>query len=335
MFTLHNLSRKFIILPLLICTLLFGSFQTTQAANLSDLQILLEQLRAQLKLLQTTASVQSTNCVELNRTLALGASDVTHGGQVSKLQQFLRNEGFYTFPSLTGYYGSITAGAVSAWQVKNKNIITGTTMVQYAAVDQATRVAMSRGCVAPTAGTVEVLETTETQPIVLNDRVMGHKLLDFEVDVDNNGSDLEIQIVDVNITLPFVKAGNWKDMIKQVMLVSNATQRSITTPTIADTGRVVSMMGEDQDEIMVSFEIPSNLSKFFTVDKGTDQTFSIIADFNSASGVGGFGVTKGKNSGFVRAELVNVMTSPELQTISSFYNSTGTFGPHRMIQSSN
>lgn len=41
------------------------------------------------------------------------------GADVSQLQQFLKDKGYYTFPSITGYFGGITKTAVAAFQKAN------------------------------------------------------------------------------------------------------------------------------------------------------------------------------------------------------------------------
>ena len=93
---------------------LLVGIHTTQAATLSELQLLLSQLQAQLQVLKNSQihPVVQT-CVQLGQTLALGATDTNANGQVGKLQQFLRTEGYYTYPTLTGYYGPITKEAIT------------------------------------------------------------------------------------------------------------------------------------------------------------------------------------------------------------------------------
>jgi peptidoglycan hydrolase-like protein with peptidoglycan-binding domain len=50
--------------------------------------------------------------VELTQNLVVGSE----GTQVTNLQAFLKAKGFYTYPSITGYYGSYTEAAVKAFQ---------------------------------------------------------------------------------------------------------------------------------------------------------------------------------------------------------------------------
>jgi peptidoglycan hydrolase-like protein with peptidoglycan-binding domain/lysophospholipase L1-like esterase len=51
----------------------------------------------------------------ITRALALGSE----GSDVTSLQKFLKAEGFYTYSAITGYFGTITAEAVSAFQRAN------------------------------------------------------------------------------------------------------------------------------------------------------------------------------------------------------------------------
>ena len=138
--------KKIIVLPILFLTF-FLSVQTTHASTLEDLQLLLVQLRAQLSLLQSqqSALVPSSTCVQLSQGLGLGATDAGSNGQVGKLQQFLRTGGFYTYPTLTGYYGPVTAQAVKTWQIK-RGVVSMTGELVYGTVDNATLSAMAHGC---------------------------------------------------------------------------------------------------------------------------------------------------------------------------------------------
>jgi peptidoglycan hydrolase-like protein with peptidoglycan-binding domain len=53
-------------------------------------------------------SFHITHALTLPRTLQLGSS----GSDVTALQEALTQQGFYTFPTATGYFGSITQEAV-------------------------------------------------------------------------------------------------------------------------------------------------------------------------------------------------------------------------------
>lgn len=55
------------------------------------------------------------------KELTLGS----RGDDVVKLQQMLKDKGFFTYPTCTGYYGEITAKAVTDFQKANKLPLTG------------------------------------------------------------------------------------------------------------------------------------------------------------------------------------------------------------------
>ena len=71
---------------------------------------------------QTTGSASSSGALNLTRTLSLGDS----GQDVSSLQQFLKDQGFFSYPSLTGYFGPVTQAAVEAFQSAHGIVSSGT-----------------------------------------------------------------------------------------------------------------------------------------------------------------------------------------------------------------
>ncbi len=58
------------------------------------------------------AAHAQANPLTLGRSLMLGSS----GSDVSALQQFLKEREFFAYPSITGYFGSVTKSAVSSFQ---------------------------------------------------------------------------------------------------------------------------------------------------------------------------------------------------------------------------
>ena len=82
------------------------------------LQEAVQQLSDQLALLSSGG--RTINCVDLQSDLWIGKTDATTGGEVSKLQRFLLNQGYgdsaSDFRNPTGYYGDLTAGMVVKWQ---------------------------------------------------------------------------------------------------------------------------------------------------------------------------------------------------------------------------
>ncbi|MDO8514268.1 MAG: peptidoglycan-binding protein [bacterium] len=75
------------------------------------------QLKAQMAAMKTAPSnpTGAGTCPMITRNLIIGSTDSLHDDEVSRLQQFLTDQGVYTGP-ITGYYGNLTAQAVMRWQ---------------------------------------------------------------------------------------------------------------------------------------------------------------------------------------------------------------------------
>ena len=69
--------------------------------------------------------IPSTGCVALSQSLYYGKRDSDMGGEVSLLQRFLQAAGDYTYPEITGYFGSVTQSAVQEWQARNSIVSYG------------------------------------------------------------------------------------------------------------------------------------------------------------------------------------------------------------------
>jgi len=72
-------------------------------------------LEAQIAAIEATSSAPSCAPPTLTRSLDLGST----GSDVSALQQFLESKGYYTYPSITGYFGPASEKAVAAFQGAN------------------------------------------------------------------------------------------------------------------------------------------------------------------------------------------------------------------------
>lgn len=160
---------------------------------------------------------------------------------------------------------------------------------------------------------LDVKKYSESTNLTLGSNVLGKKLLSFTVDAEKAVKDVALTEVPVYIGLPYVKAGVWSDMIKNVILVSEKTQQSVNMSNNVETEMGgVRLNGVDHDEIKVTFDL-SGYEDDFTVPKGVSRDFSIIADFNPANVVGAFGVEKGDISGYVRAVVGEVDGSTEVK----------------------
>src|SRR3989338_8372987 len=63
-------------------------------------------------LASSTSALVTSASLSFTRSLSLGVS----GSDVSQLQQFLKEQGFYTYSEITGYFGQITKQAVIDFQ---------------------------------------------------------------------------------------------------------------------------------------------------------------------------------------------------------------------------
>ncbi len=123
-----SLVRKWGSLIVLGSLIFVGTSVSAQSVDTVALLQKLAELKQQLQLLQQAkapvANVgggSSSHCIQLSRTLALGAD----GEDVSELQTFLQSTGDYTYPEITGHFGRITQAAVQAWQAKKGIVSSG------------------------------------------------------------------------------------------------------------------------------------------------------------------------------------------------------------------
>lgn len=92
-------------------------------------------------------------CPTLTRNLWFGL----RGSDVSKLQEFLRDVGTYTYPEITGYFGPATQRAVEDWQARNDIVNAGTpNTTGFGVVGPLTRKAITHIC----GGVVEPVACT-------------------------------------------------------------------------------------------------------------------------------------------------------------------------------
>lgn len=98
-------------------------------------------------------------CPVISHTLTLGWT----GKEVTQLQEFLAVTGYFTYPQITSYFGSVTQSAVQAFQRAEKVVATGTPAATgYGLVGPKTRAAIARVCTAPSAQPISTQATTTT-----------------------------------------------------------------------------------------------------------------------------------------------------------------------------
>jgi len=96
-----------------------SSTATSSLPTITALQSLIAQLEAEFAALVAakgagvgSASAPTHTHAAFTRLLSLGST----GADVSALQQILENAGFYTYPTITGYFGALTEEALAAYQ---------------------------------------------------------------------------------------------------------------------------------------------------------------------------------------------------------------------------
>ena len=166
---------------------------------------------------------------------------------------------------------------------------------------------------------LEVLPTREAKMIALSDtsQVIGKELIAFTIDADQADRDIELSGMIISLALPFVKAGSWTDLVKNVILVSEKTQYSVNMSESVDSDKnTVTLEGQASDEIMITFNTENSPHDSFTIPKGTSREFKIIADFNPANIAGGFGNPNsiGQSTGYVQVNIANISSNILIST---------------------
>ncbi len=67
----------------------------------------------------TVIPATTATCPAFTQYMGMGST----GPQVVLLQQYLQERGYFTYPRITGYYGPVTAAAVSQWQAANRQYV--------------------------------------------------------------------------------------------------------------------------------------------------------------------------------------------------------------------
>jgi peptidoglycan hydrolase-like protein with peptidoglycan-binding domain len=127
----NKLFVLFITLAFLASGLAFA--QTASAITLGELVELFialgviapDKVDAARSIIQEESPLPSS-CISLSYNHYLGRSDSETNGEVSKLQNYLKQTGDYSYPEITGYYGPSTQSAVQSWQSRNGVVSSGT-----------------------------------------------------------------------------------------------------------------------------------------------------------------------------------------------------------------
>ena len=137
-----------------------SSTAASSTPTIAGLQSLVTHLEAEFAALiaakgtvNATASEPSSAHVAFTRLLALGAK----GADVSALQQILKSAGFYNYPTITGYFGTLTEKALAAYQAAH-----GLEAVGY--TGSKTRALLNGSHSTSTVTTVSTNSTSSTTP---------------------------------------------------------------------------------------------------------------------------------------------------------------------------
>ncbi|MCB9805725.1 peptidoglycan-binding protein [Candidatus Nomurabacteria bacterium] len=122
--------RKKVLASILLTFLLITGFSVAQAQSLETIEQALLRIRQQLGQLETGSTTSNSSgsgqsCAIFNRTMYIGDNDFSTAGQVSALQRYLRDRGFFTYPEITGYYGSVTVDSVKRFQASRGIVSSG------------------------------------------------------------------------------------------------------------------------------------------------------------------------------------------------------------------
>ncbi len=122
------------------------SAQTAASAQIPELIAQIQALQSQLSQMGSVPrnAPSSFACTQFTRDLRRNSKDSTTGGDVSRLQRFLIEDGVsYPEALVTGTFGPSTERAVQRWQVRRNIVSSGK---GYGVVGPATRAAMNRAC---------------------------------------------------------------------------------------------------------------------------------------------------------------------------------------------
>ncbi len=210
-----SMSKKiFGLVALFAAVALFAGANTVKAATAQELQDQINALLAQISSLQGGSS---TSCYSFTRDLTVGSQ----GADVTALQNYLAAKGYFNVAA-TGYFGSITASAVAAWQSANGVMPAAG---YFGAISRAKYNSMCSSTVPPTTGDdddddndfggsdgeeadLSDFNSKSGDDTTLEEGQEDGEVLEFEFDVD--GSDVEVQRVEVNLNSS-VTAGTGED----------------------------------------------------------------------------------------------------------------------------
>ncbi len=152
--TIGDMRKPYVVASFIISALLVPVLASAATADeiQAQIQSLLSQVTAlQLQLTTLTSNTSiatSTNvsCPNLYRALSRGS----RGSDVISLQQFFIAQGLLSNDSATGFFGTLTEGAVQKWQAQNSIVANGdAASTGYGVIGPLTRAAIATHCGTP------------------------------------------------------------------------------------------------------------------------------------------------------------------------------------------
>ncbi|MCC7004303.1 peptidoglycan-binding protein [Candidatus Nomurabacteria bacterium] len=116
--------KRLILVCFVLSIFIVPSIASAQTPTIAELMAMIEELKAQISVLQgqssTSTPINIPSCFTFTKDLGVGDS----GEEVTALQNFLALKGYLT-TSATGYFGSLTKTALAAYQSANGITATG------------------------------------------------------------------------------------------------------------------------------------------------------------------------------------------------------------------
>ncbi|MCF7857678.1 MAG: peptidoglycan-binding protein [Candidatus Pacebacteria bacterium] len=197
-----------------------------------------------------------------------GSNDATTGGQVSRLQKFLKSTGDYTYGEITGFYGPATIQAVQRWQARNDIVSYGSPdTTGYGAFGNATMAVMAKKC-----SNTDYRETPPAVPVDADTNNTATLVADLtSVDASERVTDPDAPGSSGEFVFKFTATAVGDDML---------IKRKFNHIDIKDSYRA-SASGKGSSAISSgASEITKDGVSYYLVKEGTAEKFTTISNFS-------------------------------------------------------